>query len=75
MPRANEIKKPALFILPENDPIVSTPVSKSFYERLGSSRKEIYIYPEAKHELINDINRQTVFADIKKFFDSVLESK
>lgn len=74
-PRANEIKKPALFILPENDPIVSTPDSRAFYEKLGSVRKEIYIYPEAKHELINELNRQTVFSDVKKFLDSVLESK
>lgn len=74
-PRANEIKKPALFILPEHDPIVSTPDAKAFYEKLGSVRKEIYTYPESKHELINEINRQTVFADIKKFLDSVLESK
>lgn len=74
-PRANEIKKPALFILPEVDPIVSTPDARAFYEKLGSARKEIYIYPEAKHELINELNRQTVFADVKKFLDSVLESK
>jgi alpha-beta hydrolase superfamily lysophospholipase len=74
-PRANEIKKPALFILPEKDPIVSTPDARAFYDKLGSARKEIYIYPESKHELINELGRQTVFADIKKFLDSILESK
>ncbi|WII72890.1 alpha/beta hydrolase [Bdellovibrio sp. 22V] len=74
-PRANEITKPALFILPENDPVVSTPEGKAFYERLGSSHKELYVYPDSKHELVNDINRQTVYADIKKFLDGFLESK
>lgn len=73
-PRANEIKKPALFILSDNDPVISTPDAKDFYERLGSSRKELYVYPDAKHELVNDIIRKTVFADIKKFLDSFLES-
>lgn len=72
-PRAGDLKVPALFILPQDDQVVSTPAAKSFYEKMGSARKEIYLYPEAKHELINDMNRSTVFADIKKFLDSFLE--
>lgn len=71
-PRAGEIKKPALFIVSDNDPVVSTPEVKSFYENLGSSKKELFIYPGAKHELVNDIIRNTVYADIKKFLDSFL---
>ncbi|MDG0815600.1 alpha/beta hydrolase [Bdellovibrio svalbardensis] len=74
-PRANEIKKPALFQLPEHDPVCSTPDAKSFYEKMGSKRKEIYIYPNAKHEIYNDVMRNTAFADLKKFLDSFLESK
>lgn len=74
-PRAIDIKKPALFILAESDPVVSTPDARAFYEKMGSARKEIYIYSDAKHELINDIIRNTVFADIKKFLDSFLEFK
>lgn len=71
-PRAGEIKKPALFIVSDNDPVVSTPEIKNFYEKLGSSQKELFVYPGAKHELVNDIIRNTVFADIKKFLDSFL---
>ena len=74
-PRANELKKPVLFVLPEHDPICSTPESKKFYEHIGSKKKEIYIYPNAKHEIINDVMRNTAFADIKKFLDSILESR
>ena len=74
-PRANEIKKPALFIFPEHDPVCSTPDGKQFFEKLGSKKKEIYIYPNAKHEAFNDVMRSTVFADLKKFLDSFLESK
>ena len=73
--RASELKVPALFILPENDPVVSTPQAKIFYEKISSPKKELFIYPESKHELINDINRTTVYADIKKFLDGILESK
>ncbi|MGZ3769679.1 MAG: alpha/beta hydrolase [Bdellovibrio sp.] len=72
MPRAGEIKKPALVIASENDPVVSTAAVKEFYEKLGSSQKEIFIYPNAKHELVNDIIRNTVYADMKKFLDGFL---
>ncbi|MEK2646520.1 alpha/beta hydrolase [Bdellovibrio sp. BCCA] len=74
-PRASHITKPALFIIAENDEVVSSSEAKAFYDKLGSAQKEIYIYPNAKHELINDIIRNTVFADIKKFLDGFLESK
>ncbi|QLY26108.1 alpha/beta hydrolase [Bdellovibrio sp. KM01] len=74
-PRANEIKKPALFLLPEKDPVCSTPEALKFYDRLGSKRKEIKVYPNAKHEIINDVMRETAFADIKRFLDSILESR
>lgn len=75
IPRANEIKKPALFLIAEKDEVVSAPVAKAFYEKIGSAKKEVYVYPDGKHELINDIIRKTVFADIKKFLDGFLESK
>lgn len=71
-PHAKEIKFPALFLLPENDPIVSTADNRSFFSNLGSLEKEIYIYPEAKHEMFNDIHRNTVYQDLKKFLDKIL---
>lgn len=75
LPRANNLTKPALVIVAENDPVVSSPAVKAFYEKLGSESKELYVYPDAKHELINDTIRKTVFADIKKFLDTFLENK
>nr|BFD64066.1 alpha/beta hydrolase [Bdellovibrio sp. HM001] len=74
-PRANQLTKPALVIVSDSDPVISTAATKALYEHLGSSQKELFVYPNAKHELINDNIRQTVFADIKKFLDGFLESK
>ena len=74
-PRANEIKKPALFVVSSADPVVSSEAAKNFYEHIGSKKKELFVYPDAKHELINDTIRSTVFADIKNFLDGFLESK
>lgn len=75
LPRANDIKKPVLYLISSNDPVVSSVAAKDFFDRLGSKKKEIFVYPDAKHELINDTIRPTVFADIKKFLDGFLESK
>ncbi len=72
VPRAGEIDLPTLFVLPEEDPVVSTPISRQFFEKLASANKEIFIYPEARHEMFNDLHRLTVFQDIKKFLDSFL---
>ena len=71
-PRANEIKKPFLLLIPEQDPVCSTPDGKLFFNNILSTRKEIFIYPNAKHELFNDVMRTTVFSDLKKFLDSFL---
>lgn len=69
--RANELKRPALFLLPEKDPVCNTPDAKAFFNKISSTKKEMFIYANAKHELFNDVMRSTVFADLKKFLDSV----
>lgn len=74
-PRAGDIKTPALFVISSADPVVSSSAAKEFYEKIGSKKKELFVYPDAKHELINDTIRQTVFADIKNFLDAYVESK
>lgn len=73
--KAQEIKFPALFLLPENDPVVSTEANRKFYSGLGSTEKEIFVYPQARHEMFNDVHRQTVYQDLKKFLDKVLAKK
>lgn len=72
---AKEIKKPAIFMISDSDQVVSSKAARSCYEHIGSEQKEIFIYPGAKHEIFNDIIRQTVYADLKKFLAPYLESK
>ncbi|MNL50010.1 hypothetical protein D3C87_1729900 [compost metagenome] len=73
--RADEIKRPAIFMISDSDQVVSSKAARICYEHIGSEKKEIYIYPGAKHEIFNDIIRQTVYADLKKFLAPFLESK
>lgn len=70
--RASEIKLPTLFLLPEDDPIVSTPTSKEFFANLASEKKELRTYPNAKHELFNDLGREAVFKDLQKYLNTFL---
>lgn len=72
-PRAHEITMPAIFMVAEHDPVVSTQAVEKFYEHIGSKKKELHLYPNAKHEIFNDTMRATVFADLKKFLDTFLE--
>lgn len=72
---AAQIKTPALFQLPEKDPVVSTEASLDVFAQLGTSAKELKVYGDgARHEMYNDIHRQTVFKDLNDYLDQVRKS-
>jgi alpha-beta hydrolase superfamily lysophospholipase len=73
IPRAADITRPALFLVSDSDPVVSSSAARSFFDSLGSKDKEIFVYPNAKHEVFNDIVRNTVYADLKKYLARFLE--
>lgn len=70
--RASQIKIPTLIQVSSNDPVVSTKESERFYSNLGSSNKQILTYEGAKHEMYNDIHREQVYKDLKKFLDQFI---
>ncbi len=64
----SQIKGPILFQCPEKDQVVSTPAARAFFEKLTTSDKVFLSYGDgAKHEMYNDLHRDEVFADLKKF--------
>jgi alpha-beta hydrolase superfamily lysophospholipase len=74
--RASDIKIPTLFQIAENDLVVSSPSAREFFEKIGTKKKKIIEYGEgATHEVFNDIIREQVCADLKKYLDSLLEEK
>lgn len=75
LPRATEIRIPLLMLISDQDPVVSSSAAKDFFEKAGSTKKELFVYPDGKHELFNDIIRETVYQDLKKFLAPYLESK
>jgi alpha-beta hydrolase superfamily lysophospholipase len=75
IPRASDVKLPTLMAISDTDPVVSTSKAVEFFENMGSKKKELKLYPGAKHEIVNDIIRKDVFQDFKKYLDQILESK
>lgn len=60
-------KGPLLMLLAENDPVVSTKSNRVYFEGLTSPAKELAVFPDRKHELINDLGREEVFTRIIEF--------
>lgn len=60
-----------LFLLAEKDPVVSTPTTLNFIEGLSHADVESEVFQERKHELINDLGREEVFAKIREFLSRI----
>ena len=69
---AHKIDSPILFQLAGDDRIVSTSASEKIYGKISSPNKNKIIYPQAYHEIFNDICRQEVYDDLHHFLEGVL---
>jgi acylglycerol lipase len=49
--------------------------SQMFYEKAGSKDKTLKLYEGHFHDLLNDIGKEGVMADIKAWIDSHLPAK
>ncbi len=65
--RAGEIHLPVLMLLGEADPVVDHRASLDLFERLGSPDKTLKLYPEALHEPLNDLDREQVLDDLRRW--------
>lgn len=64
---AGAITLPTLLQISDNDPVVSTPEARRFFENLPIADKILEIYDGGKHELYNDIVREDVYKTIIEF--------
>ncbi|WP_413290234.1 alpha/beta hydrolase [Bdellovibrio sp. HCB337] len=69
--RASQIKFKTLFQISDKDPVISSAEAIKVFENLGSTEKEIKIYPDARHEVYNDIVREQVYQDLRTFLAGV----
>jgi alpha-beta hydrolase superfamily lysophospholipase len=71
--RASEFRHNLLMQIPEIDPVVSSAESIRFFENSGSENKTLKVYPDRKHEIYNDLERELVFKDLRNFLSEFLK--
>jgi alpha-beta hydrolase superfamily lysophospholipase len=62
--RGTEIRVPILMILGGSDPIIDPAVNRAFFETLVVEDKTLNVYPEMRHEPLNEVGRDVVMADL-----------
>ncbi len=62
---------PVLFVHGEADPFVDPGTSRRAVERMPASDKVMKTYPGARHELVNELNRDEVIEEIAGFVSRV----
>ncbi|MFW6250009.1 MAG: alpha/beta hydrolase [Alkalispirochaetaceae bacterium] len=71
-----EIEKltmPVLFLHGDADPFVPAETTAEAVKRMPAKEKRAKIYPGAKHELVNELNREEVLREIESFVTEVGE--
>jgi alpha-beta hydrolase superfamily lysophospholipase len=63
---------PTLWIHGEEDLLCPLPHARDAVERVRGSRLEERIYPGARHEVLNEINKDEIIADVTTFLDRAL---
>jgi alpha-beta hydrolase superfamily lysophospholipase len=64
---ARDIKQPILIQAAGQDRIVDTLATQELFNKLGSAKKTMKIYPDSYHEIFNDTNKQEVIDDFMTF--------
>lgn len=68
-PYSYYIKTPLFFILSGEDLIVDNQITKLFISGLDSSITKESFYPEAKHDILNEVCRRQVYQEIIDYID------
>ena len=68
--QAGGIKCPLLMLLAGDDRLVSAPVSKNLFTGAASADKTLHEYDGYYHEVLNEVGRDKVLADLKAWLES-----
>ncbi|MFO8065137.1 MAG: alpha/beta hydrolase [Spirochaetota bacterium] len=63
----DSLTMPVLFLHGEADPFVDAATSQKAVEQMPTEDKVMKVYPGARHELVNELNRDEVIDDIARF--------
>ncbi len=65
-----KIKLPLYMFNGGNDPLVSSPAGKAFFDTIGSADKQYKEYPGMLHETMNELGKEEVLADIARWISA-----
>jgi lysophospholipase len=68
--RAREYLWPTLLLLGTADPVAAADASREIFSRLGSKDKELFDYEGFRHELLNEVGRERVYADVTRWLEA-----
>jgi alpha-beta hydrolase superfamily lysophospholipase len=72
---SNVVNVPLLVMQGGEDTVIDVKKVKEFYHSVPFEEKMLVIYPEMYHEVLNEIDRERVYADVLKWiFKHVRES-
>jgi alpha-beta hydrolase superfamily lysophospholipase len=66
---ASQIATPVLVMHGSEDRLASVDATRRIFERIGSTDKELVIYPGFYHELFNEPEKQEVFEGVTEWLD------
>lgn len=72
MQRAERIRVPMLLLLAGSDRLVDTERSLAFSRALPRDLVTTRVFPDAYHEILNEVNRASVFAEIRSWITARL---
>lgn len=70
--RAGEIRQPLLLIHGTADRLCSAEGAEAWVRSSASADLTVHLYPEGRHEMFNEINREDVLADLWAWLDARL---
>ncbi len=62
--RAGELRLPFLLLHGDDDPLVPVDASRALYAAASSPDRTLRVYPGLRHEVLREIERAAVFADV-----------
>jgi len=71
--RASKLTLPTFAQIPEKDPVVSSEKTKEFFAHANPDVFQLKIYPERKHEIYNDQDREIIFKDLFQYLSQNLK--
>ena len=71
--RAAEVAVPLLMLHGEEDPLCPADGSRAFSEGVAIAGSALRIYPELRHEIFNEPERERVYQDILDWLEGLLE--